>query len=178
MISGTTEGPIPTSVWGIRTPIVIVSCFGFLGLQIFDDLAWTHNKGVILKKAHQHLYPLWYLRNCGISTQWHMNFYHGSIESVLSDGVTVWNGNTTAEDRKAIKSVIRLAGHWVCTSIHRGDFWWKEVLEGGQLHHAGPQSHWAPTFLPPAVWLMVLQHLNQDKQGHEQIIPTGIALYC
>jgi len=34
-----------------------------------------------------------------------MNFYHG----VLSGGVTVWYGNTTAQDRKAIQRVVRMA---------------------------------------------------------------------
>jgi len=48
-----------------------VISFHFLGLQISDDLAWTHNTGVMLKKAHQHLRCL---RKCN---RWLVNFYHG-----------------------------------------------------------------------------------------------------
>jgi len=70
------------------TPVEIVSCFRFLGLQISNELAWTHNMGVMLKKAHQRLYPLWCLRKCSISTRWLVNIYRGTIESVLSAGVT------------------------------------------------------------------------------------------
>lgn len=51
-----------------ETPVEIVSCFSFLGLQISDDLAWTQNTEVMFKKAHQYLYPLWYHWKCGIST--------------------------------------------------------------------------------------------------------------
>jgi len=91
------------------TPVEIVSSFCFLGLQIFDDLAWTHNTGAMLKKARQHLYPLRCLRKCGIRTRWLMNFYRGTIESIMSGGVTVWYGNTTAQDRKTIRRVIRMA---------------------------------------------------------------------
>jgi len=40
------------------TPVEIVYSFHFLGLQISDSRAWTHKTGAMLKKAHQHLYPL------------------------------------------------------------------------------------------------------------------------
>jgi len=64
-----------------RTPVEIASCFHFLGLQISDDLAWTHNMGVMLKKTYLRLYPLRCLRKCGISTRWLVNFYCGTIDS-------------------------------------------------------------------------------------------------
>jgi len=57
--------------------------------------------GAMLKKAHQRLYPLWCIRCL-------MNFYRGTMESVLAGGVTVWYGNATAHDSKAIQSVIRM----------------------------------------------------------------------
>jgi len=102
------QGPhSPISLDG--TPVEIISCVRFLGLQISDDVVWTHNMGAMLKKAHQRLYPQRYLRKCDISTQGLMNFYHGTIESVLLGGVTVWYGKTTAQDRKAIQRVIGMA---------------------------------------------------------------------
>ena len=91
------------------TPVEIVSCFRFLGLQIADDLRWSHNTEATLKKAHQRLYPLRCLRKCNISTQWLVNFYRGTVESVLTNGITVWYGNTSAHDRKAIQRVVRTA---------------------------------------------------------------------
>jgi len=84
---------------GPHSPIILDGalveiCFRFLGLQIRDDLAWTHNTGAMLKKC---LYPLRCLRKCSISTQWLMNFYRDTIECVLFGSVTMWFGNTTAQ---------------------------------------------------------------------------------
>ena len=105
------QGPYaPISLHG--TPVEIVSCFRFLGLQISNDLAWTHNMGAMLQKAHQCLYPLWCLRKCGISTHWLMNFYCGTREhSVRWCHCVVWQYHTVtpAQDRKAIQRVVRMA---------------------------------------------------------------------
>jgi len=49
------------------------------------------------------------VRKCGISTQWLVNFYRGTIESILSGDVTVWYGNTPAKERKATQRVVRTA---------------------------------------------------------------------
>lgn len=68
------------------------------------------HEGAVHKKAYQRLYPLQCLGKCGISTGWCLNFYHGIIESVLSGGVTVWYGNTTAQDRKGLQRVTRMVG--------------------------------------------------------------------
>jgi len=155
------------------TPVEIVSCFRFLGLQISDDLAWTHKTGAMLKKAHQRLYPLRCLRKCGISTQWLANFYRGPIESVLLGGVTVWNGNTTAQDRKAtqraIQSVRMVEKIIGCALPSIEEIFQTRCRRNGQLHQTGPP--WTPTVLPSVVQSPVPQHWNQDKQ----VLSTGSA---
>jgi len=156
------------------TPVEIIYCFHFLGLQISDNLAWTHNKGVMLKKAHQHLYPLRCLRKCGISTRWLMNFYHGTIKSILSGGVTVWYGNTTAQDTKAIQRVIRTAEKIIWCALPSIE----EIFRSRCLRkacsiiqdHNHPGQHLSP---PSYVRLPVPQHSNQDKQVQEQFLSTG-----
>lgn len=71
-------------------------------------ITWAHNMEIMLKKAHQRFYPLWYLRTCGISTHWIVNFYRGTIENILMGGITVQHGSTTAQNRKAIQRVVKM----------------------------------------------------------------------
>jgi len=53
-----------------------------------------------------------------------VDLYHGTIESVLSGGVTVWYGNTTAQDRKAIQRVVRMAEKIIgCALFGLLDYW-------------------------------------------------------
>jgi len=110
--SGTTEGPTPPS-----------AKMGHQWKSSVASVSWDYRSsvdpqhGVMLKKAHQRLYPLRCLRKCGISTQWLVTFYRGTIESILSGGVTVWCGNTTAQDRKAIQGVVRTAEKTIRCSL-------------------------------------------------------------
>ncbi|XP_078281293.1 uncharacterized protein LOC144607980 [Rhinoraja longicauda] len=96
---------------GTHTPIHIngtdverVSSFRFLGVNISDDLSWTHNTSTLIKKAHQRLFFLRRLKKVHLSPQILVNFYRCTIESILTNCFTVWYGNCSVSDRKALQS--------------------------------------------------------------------------
>ncbi|KAI4896466.1 hypothetical protein NFI96_009516 [Prochilodus magdalenae] len=98
----------------LHTPLFIggkeverVKTFKFLGVHISEDLAWSHNTHYIVRKSQQQLYFLRRLRKFGMSAQILSNFYRSTIESVLTSSITVWYGNCTAQDRKALQRVIK-----------------------------------------------------------------------
>ena len=83
-----------------------VICFKFLGIQIANDLTWAHHTDAIRKKAQQRLHFLRCLKKWGLSTKMLKNFYSCIVESVLTGGITIWYGNTTDYDRKALQRVV------------------------------------------------------------------------
>ncbi|KAI4873816.1 hypothetical protein NFI96_001418 [Prochilodus magdalenae] len=100
----------------LHTPLFIggteverVKTFKFLGVHISEDLTWSHNTHYIVRKSQQRLYFLRRLRKFGMSAQILSNFYRSTIESVLTSSITVWYGNCTAQDRKALQRVIKTA---------------------------------------------------------------------
>lgn len=101
---------------GTHTPIHIngteverVSSFRFLGVNISDDLSWTHNTSTLIKKAHQRLFFLRRLKKVHLSPQILVNFYRCTIESILTNCITVWYGNCSVSDRKALQRVVKIA---------------------------------------------------------------------
>ena len=86
-----------------------VTCFKFLGIQIANDLTWSHHTDAIRKKAQQRLHFLRCLKKWGMSTKTQKNFYSCVVESVLTGGITIWYGNTIDYDRKALQRVVNSA---------------------------------------------------------------------
>ncbi len=71
------------------------------------DLDYTHPTQV--KKARQRLYHLRQLRKFRVSPTILKTFYAGTIESVLTQCISVWYGNSSSQDCKALQRVVRLA---------------------------------------------------------------------
>ncbi|KAI4888599.1 hypothetical protein NFI96_004398 [Prochilodus magdalenae] len=92
-----------------ETEVERVKTFKFLGVHISEDLTWSHNTHYIVRKSQQRLYFLRRLRKFGMSAQILSNFYRSTIESVLTSSITVWYGNCTAQDRKALQRVSKTA---------------------------------------------------------------------
>ena len=44
-----------------------------------------------------------------LSPQILVNFYHCTIESILTNSVTLWYGNCSVSDRKALQRVVKTA---------------------------------------------------------------------
>ncbi len=91
------------------TPVERVSSFKYLGVNISEDLTWTTHIQTQVKKARQRLYHLRQLRKFRVSPTILKTFYSGAIESVLTQCISVWFGNVSNQDRKALQRVVRLA---------------------------------------------------------------------
>ncbi len=86
------------------TPVERVSSF-----NISEDLPWTAHIQTQVKKARQRLYHLRQLRKFRVSPAILKTFYSGAIESVLTQCISVWYGNSSNQDCKALQRVVRLA---------------------------------------------------------------------
>ncbi len=86
-----------------------VSSFKYLGVNISEDLTWTTHMQTQVKKARQRLYHLRQLRKFRVSPAILKTFYSGAIESVLTQCISVWYGNASNQDCKALQRVVRLA---------------------------------------------------------------------
>ncbi|XP_041830687.1 uncharacterized protein LOC121632933 [Melanotaenia boesemani] len=86
-----------------------VSSFKFLGIHISENLNWTTNTSSLAKKAHQRLFFLRTLKKHHLSSAILVNFYRCAIESILTSCVTVWYGNCSVADRKALQRVVKTA---------------------------------------------------------------------
>ena len=96
-----------------ETQVERVKTFKFLGTYISEDLSWSHNTQHIAKKPQQRLYFLRKLRKFGLSSKLLSNFYRCTVESLLSNSITVWFGNCTVQERKALQRVIKTA-QYIC----------------------------------------------------------------
>ncbi len=74
-----------------------------------QDLTWTTHIQTQVKKARQKLYHLRQLRKFRVSPTILKTFYSGTIESVLIQCISVWYGNSSSQDCKALQRVVRLA---------------------------------------------------------------------
>ncbi len=91
------------------TPVERVSSFKYLGVNISEDLTWTTHIQTQVKIARQRLYHLRQLRKFRVSPAILKTFYSGAIESVLTQCISVWYGNSSKQDCKALQRVVRLA---------------------------------------------------------------------
>ncbi len=91
------------------TPVESVSSFKYLDVNISEDLTWTAHIQTQVKKARQRLYHLRQLRKSRVSPAILKTFYSGAIESVLTQCISVWYGNPSNQDCKALQRVVRLA---------------------------------------------------------------------
>ena len=79
---------IPIHING--TEVERVASFKFLGVHISEDLSWTLNTLTLVKKAHQrHLFFLRRLKKAHLSPQILVNFYLCTIESILTNCISV-----------------------------------------------------------------------------------------
>ncbi|XP_013868639.1 RNA-directed DNA polymerase from mobile element jockey [Austrofundulus limnaeus] len=92
-----------------RTEVERVDSFKFLGVHISKDLTWTTSCSKLIKKAHQRLFFMRTLRKNYLSSEVITNFYRCTIESILTNCITVWYGNCSVSDRKALQRVVKTA---------------------------------------------------------------------
>src|SRR4029434_7482942 len=86
-----------------------VASFKFLGVHISEDLSWTLNTSTLVKKAHQRLFFLRRLKAAHLSPQILVNFYRCTIESILTNCISVWFGSCSVADRQTLQRVVKTA---------------------------------------------------------------------
>ena len=91
------------------TEVERVSSFKFLGIHISENLSWTTHTSQLIKKAHQRLFFLRTLRRNHLSAVILANFYRCAIEGILTNCITVWYGNCTVAERKALQRLVKTA---------------------------------------------------------------------
>ncbi len=72
-------------------------------------VTWVGNKILSSYQISIRLYNLWQLRKFRVSPTILKTFYSGAIGSVLTQCISVWYGNSSNQDCKALQRVVRLA---------------------------------------------------------------------
>eukprot|EP00061_Rhincodon_typus_P016855 g45284.t1 len=65
-----------------------------------DNPSWTSHIDAMVKKAQQRLFILRQLKKFGKSIKTLTNFYRCTTESILSECITTWYGNCSAQDMR------------------------------------------------------------------------------
>eukprot|EP00061_Rhincodon_typus_P012815 g38779.t1 len=89
-----------------RAEVERVDSIKFLRVMITDNLFWTSNIDVRVRKARQRLFILRQLRKFDMSIKTLTNFYGCTNESILSRCTMAWYGNCSAQDRKKLQKVV------------------------------------------------------------------------
>ncbi|KAK3517566.1 hypothetical protein QTP70_012550 [Hemibagrus guttatus] len=76
---------------------------------LLNDLSWSCHINTVVKKARQHLYHLRRLRDFRLPSKVLRKFYSCTIGSILTGNIATWFGNSTMQDRRALKRVMRSA---------------------------------------------------------------------
>ncbi len=92
------------------TPVEQVSSIYFLIVNITEDLTWTIHTQSVVRKAHQRHFNR-RLKKFGLSSKILRQFYSCTVESVLTGCITVWYGNCTTLNRKALQRIVQTAQH-------------------------------------------------------------------
>ena len=129
-----------------------VASFKFLGVHISEDLSWTVNSSTLVKKAHQHLFLLRRLKKAHLSPQILVNFYRCTIESILTNCISVWHGSYSVADRKSLQRVVKTAQGITASSLptieavqHKSCLWRARSIVRGNSR----PSHRLFALLPP-----------------------------
>lgn len=77
--------------------------------HISEDLSWSLNTSFLIKKAQQHLYFLRSLKKAHLCSRILLDVYRCTIESILTNCISVWYGNCSASDRKALRRAVKTA---------------------------------------------------------------------
>ena len=98
-------------------PVERVSSFKYLGVHISEDLSWTVHTDTVVKKARQRLYHLRQLSRFKVSQRILISFYSAAVQSILTGAISVWYGNSSCGDRRALQRVVRTAEQTMGTTL-------------------------------------------------------------
>ncbi len=131
-------------------------------VNISEDLTWTAHIQTQVKKARQRLYHLRQLRKFRVSPAILKTFYSGAIESVLTQCISVWYGNASNQDCKALQRVVRLA----------------ERISGSAGHlpqtlQKSSKTQITPITVSSFYWQALQEHDGKNWETEEELLPSG-----
>ncbi|XP_059808501.1 uncharacterized protein LOC132382385 [Hypanus sabinus] len=94
-----------------------VSSFKILGIHIPEDLTWSLNSSILIKKVQQRLYFLWSIKKAHLCPRILTDFYRCTIESILTNCISEWYGNCPVSDHKALQRVVKTAQQIIGTQL-------------------------------------------------------------
>ncbi|XP_072100677.1 uncharacterized protein [Mobula birostris] len=94
-----------------------VSVFKFLGVHISEDFTWSLNSSILIKEAQQCLYFLRSMKKAHLCPRILTDFYRRTIESILTNCLSVWYGNYPVSDHKALQQVVKTAQRIIGTQL-------------------------------------------------------------
>ncbi|XP_062891797.1 uncharacterized protein LOC134339323 [Mobula hypostoma] len=106
---------VPTYING--AVVELVSSFKFLGVRISEDLTWSLNSSILIKKAQQSLYFLQSIKKAHLCPRILTDFYRCIIESILTNCISVLYGNCPVSDHKALQRVVKTAQRIIGTPL-------------------------------------------------------------
>nr|XP_061780940.1 uncharacterized protein LOC133572176 [Nerophis lumbriciformis]XP_061780941.1 uncharacterized protein LOC133572176 [Nerophis lumbriciformis] len=74
------------------TAVEIVSSTKFLRVQITDNITWSLHTGALVKRAQQRMHFLRRMKRAQLPPPILSTFYRGTIESLLTNNISVWIG--------------------------------------------------------------------------------------
>ncbi len=89
--------------------VEIVTSTKFLGAHVTNTLSWSNHTGALIKKAQQRMHFLRQMRRAHLPPPILTTFYRGTIESILTNSISVWAGACSAADWKSLQRVMRTA---------------------------------------------------------------------
>ncbi|XP_061817520.2 uncharacterized protein [Nerophis lumbriciformis] len=99
------------------TAVEMVSSTKFLGVQITDNMTWSLHTGTLVKRAQQHMHFLRRMKRAQLAPPILTTFYRGTIESLLTNCISVWTGACSASDWKFLHRVVRTAEKIIRTPL-------------------------------------------------------------
>uniref|UniRef100_A0A803JBM0 Reverse transcriptase domain-containing protein n=1 Tax=Xenopus tropicalis TaxID=8364 RepID=A0A803JBM0_XENTR len=163
---------------GGHTPIHIegaeverVSCFRFLGINISEDLSWSHHVGVIIKAARQQLFFLRRLRRFGMDSRI-LSMVHR--QKFVSGCITTWYGSCNVLDRKALQRVVRSAQRITRTELPAMQDLYRQHCKRKMQRIFSDPSHRLFTLLPSGRWYRSIQ--TRTSRYRDSFYPQAIRL--
>nr|XP_057933216.1 uncharacterized protein LOC131132050 [Doryrhamphus excisus] len=99
------------------TAVEVVNTTKYLGVHITDNLGWSLHTSALAKKAQQRLHFLRRMRRASLSSPILTTFYRGTIESLLTNCISVWSGSCKASDWTLLQRVVRTAEKIIGTQL-------------------------------------------------------------
>ncbi|KAK0137544.1 Serine protease inhibitor A3L [Merluccius polli] len=109
--------PTHTPLYIDGAAVETVETIKFLGVHISSDLSWTQHTSSLAKKALQRMHFLRRLRRAHLSPNILTTFYRGTVESILTNCISIWHQSCSAMDLKSLQRVVRAAEKVIGTSL-------------------------------------------------------------